>query len=68
MREKNMLIFLRAMKFAARLLGYSIFCAVESHGIGHSVYSNYGSEAIKNLRRSQIEWEEANGFDPNDQW
>lgn len=68
MHEKIMIVFLRAVKFAARLLGYSIFCAVESHGTGHSVYSNHGSEAIRNLRNSQIKWEEANGFDPNDRW
>ena len=68
MHEKTMFIFLRAVKFVSQILGYDIFCAVEGHGIGHSIYSNNGSKAIKNLRNHQIKWEEANGFDPNDRW
>lgn len=69
MHENIMFIFLKAVKFAAQLLGYDIFCAVEGHGVGHSIYSNStGSKAIRNLRNTQIKWEESNGFDPNDRW
>lgn len=69
MHEKIMFIFLKTVKFAAQLLGYDIFCAIEGHGVGHSIYSNStGSKAIRNLRNTQVKWEEANGFDPNDRW
>lgn len=68
MHEKTMFVFLRAVKFIAQLLGYDIFCAVEGRGVGHSIYSNNGSKAIKNLRNQQIKWEEENGLDPNDRW
>lgn len=68
MHEKTMFIFLRVVRFVAQALGYDIFCAVEGHGVGHSIYSNSGSKAIKNLRNHQIEWEEGHGLDPNDRW
>lgn len=69
MDEKTMIIFLKVVKFAAWLFKYDIFCAVEGNRVGHSIYSNSrGSKAIRNLRNSQIRWEEANGFDPNDRW
>ena len=47
MTEKIMLIFLRSVKFVARLLHYDIFCATEGNGVGYVSYSNSGSEVIR---------------------
>lgn len=63
-----MKIFLTIVKFIANLLGYDIFCAVSKNGVGHSVYSNSGCDAIRNLRHSQIEWERSHAFDPDECW
>lgn len=60
MNEETMTNFLKVVKYAARLLGYDVFCAVEGNGVGYVAYSNTGSEAITNLRKS---WEKATGID-----
>ena len=49
MREATMTAFLRIVKFAARELGFDVFCAVESDGVGYVAYSNDGSKAIRKL-------------------
>ena len=35
MREKTMRIFLKAVKFVAKMLHYDIFCATEGNGVGY---------------------------------
>ena len=47
MREKTMRIFLKAVKFVAKMLHYDIFCATEGNGVGYVTYSNSGSKVIR---------------------
>lgn len=36
---------------------------------GASMYSNsHNTEAVRNARNKQIEWEKTKGFDPNEDW
>ena len=51
MREKTMRIFLRSVKFVAKLLKYDIFCYAEEnrtgyYETGYVAYSNSGSKVI----------------------
>ena len=47
MREKTMIVFMKAVKFMARLLHYDIFCCAEESGVGYVAYSNSGSKVIR---------------------
>lgn len=46
MNKKIMLIFLRAVKCIAHILGYDVFCCAEDNGVGYVAYSNSGSKVI----------------------
>lgn len=52
MNEKTMTAFLRTVKFAAKELGFDVFCAVEANGVGYVAYSNDGSKAILDLKKA----------------
>ena len=47
MREKTMIVFMKAVKFMAKLLHYDIFCCAEENGMGYVAYSNSGSKVIR---------------------
>ena len=47
MREKTMIIFMKAVKLMAKFLHYDIFCCAEENGMGYVAYSNSGSKVIR---------------------
>lgn len=48
----------------AEELGLNVFVITD----GASGTRNNGNDAISNARRAMVEWEKANGFDPNHDW
>ena len=55
-----MRIFLKAVKFVAKLLNYDFFCCAEEDGMGYVTYSNSGSKVIRKFVDAsstiQVEW------------
>lgn len=52
MYEKAMLVYLRAVKSIAKVLGFDVICVAEGNGVGYVSYSNSKSKTIKGIIES----------------